>query len=67
MRCELFRCDQCSELYPKDSKKTVIIQPLPTSSIASESYAQQGVRMVVNLIDSTCSRCYNNVTLIDED
>uniref|UniRef100_A0AC34GZZ2 Leucine-rich repeat protein n=1 Tax=Panagrolaimus sp. ES5 TaxID=591445 RepID=A0AC34GZZ2_9BILA len=58
MRCELFRCDQCYKLYPIESKKSVMIQPFSTSIFAAEVYAPQGSRMQVNLVNTTCRKCY---------
>uniref|UniRef100_A0A914PMW6 Leucine-rich repeat protein n=1 Tax=Panagrolaimus davidi TaxID=227884 RepID=A0A914PMW6_9BILA len=61
MRRELFRCDDCFKLFPKESKRTLLIQPLPATSISTEVYGSSpGVQMRINLIDSNCSRCYLN-------
>lgn len=66
MRQELFRCDHCYELHPLERKQEVIYQPIPTSSIAAQASAQQGRRMHVMLLDSTCAECYRNEADIRE-
>uniref|UniRef100_A0AC35GFN4 Leucine rich repeat protein n=1 Tax=Panagrolaimus sp. PS1159 TaxID=55785 RepID=A0AC35GFN4_9BILA len=60
MRCELFRCDECYKLHPIESKN-VMLQPIRPTVFSTEVYAPQGSPMQINLINSTCQKCWNKI------
>uniref|UniRef100_A0A914P7M1 Uncharacterized protein n=1 Tax=Panagrolaimus davidi TaxID=227884 RepID=A0A914P7M1_9BILA len=61
MRRELFRCDECYKLHPIESKKGVLLQPIRPTIFSGEVYAPQGSPMQINLINSTCRKCWNKI------
>uniref|UniRef100_A0A914P2U5 Leucine-rich repeat protein n=1 Tax=Panagrolaimus davidi TaxID=227884 RepID=A0A914P2U5_9BILA len=62
MRRELFRCDECYLLFPIESKKGVMLQPIRPTIFSTEVYAPQGSPMQINLINSTCRKCWNKIS-----
>ena len=61
MRELLFRCDTCHKLYPLEFKKAVHIQPIPATTVAADVAVSQGRPMMVNLLDTYCSKCYDGL------